>query len=116
MRRRSPYPLIWLLSCDNFRFWAGWNGSRLGNLSSIPSAAELHQVCYQVKAAARLPLDFRDYAASSSQARRMTLISSRVGWSGLGGRNLAAMRTRRSLAAMSAVDGWALVVYQGGSA
>jgi hypothetical protein len=61
-------------------------------------------------------LDFRDYAARSSQARRMTLISSGVGWLGRDALNLAAMRTRRSLPAMSAVDGWTLVVYQGARA
>ena len=43
----------------------------------------------------------------------MVLISSDVGWSGRDGRNLAVMMTRRSLTAMSAVDGWAFVVYQG---
>src|SRR6266567_8840728 len=64
----------------------------------------------------RESLDFRDYAARSSQARRMTLISSGVGWSGRDTLNLAAMMTRRSLAAMSAVDGWVLVVYQGARA
>jgi predicted RNA polymerase sigma factor len=41
------------------------------------------------------------------------LISSGVGWSGRDALNLAAMMTRRSLAAMSAVDGWALLAYQG---
>ena len=66
----------------------------------------------------RLPscLDFRGYAARSSQATRMTLISSGVGWSGRDALNLAAMMTRRSLPAMSAVEGWALVVYQGARA
>jgi hypothetical protein len=39
------------------------------------------------------------------------LISSGVGWSGRDALYLAAMMTRRSLAAMSAVDGWALLVY-----
>lgn len=58
-------------------------------------------------------LDFRGYAARSSQARQMTRNSSGVGWSGRVALNLAAMMTRRSLAAMSAVDGWVLVVYQG---
>jgi len=57
-------------------------------------------------------LGFRSYAAASSQARRRTLISSGVGWSGRDALNLAAMMTRRSLAAMSAVDGWALLAYQ----
>src|SRR5215472_6198739 len=61
-------------------------------------------------------LGFRGYAAASSQARRITLISSGVGWSGRDALNLAAMMTRRSLAAMSVVDGWALVVYQGARA
>ena len=61
-------------------------------------------------------LDFRGYAARSSQARRMMLISSGVGWPGRDARNLAAMRTRRSLLAMLAVDGRALVVYQGARA
>jgi NAD(P)-dependent dehydrogenase (short-subunit alcohol dehydrogenase family) len=42
-------------------------------------------------------LDFRGYAARSSQARRMALISSRVGWPGRHGLNRAAIRTRRSL-------------------
>jgi hypothetical protein len=46
-------------------------------------------------------------------SRRRMLISSGVGWSGRDARNLAAMRTRRSLPAMSAVDGWALLAYQG---
>jgi hypothetical protein len=61
-------------------------------------------------------LGFRSYAAASSQARRRTLISSGAGWSGRDAFNLAAMMTRRSLAAMSAVDGWAFVVYQGARA
>jgi hypothetical protein len=39
-----------------------------------------------------------------------------VGWLGRDALNLAAMRTRRSLPAMSAVDGWTLVVYQGARA
>src|SRR5271165_1778024 len=43
----------------------------------------------------------------------MALISSGVGWSGRDALNRAAMTTRRSLPAMSAVDGWALAVYQG---
>jgi len=47
---------------------------------------------------------------------RSMLISSGVGWSGRDTLNLAAMMTRRSLAAMSAVDGWALVAYQGARA
>jgi L-aminopeptidase/D-esterase-like protein len=34
---------------------AGWNGSRPDYPSSIPSAPELREVWYQVKAAARLP-------------------------------------------------------------
>src|SRR5207245_2861113 len=55
----------------------------------------------------------RGHAAASSQARRMAWISSHVGWSRRDGLNRAAMMTRRSLAAMSAVDGWVLVVYQG---
>ncbi len=46
----------------------------------------------------------------------MTLISSGVGWPGRDALNLAAMMTRRSLPAMSAVEGWALVVYQGARA
>src|SRR5713226_5841906 len=66
--------------------------------------------------ASSLPLDFRRYAARSSQAKRRTVISSGVGWSGRDALNLAAMMTRRSLAAMSAVDGWAFVVYQGARA
>src|SRR5215469_5663798 len=60
-----------------------------------------------------LALDFRGYAAASSQASRMAWSSARVGWSGRDGLNLAAMMTRRSLAVMSAVDGSALDVYQG---
>src|SRR5262245_11329831 len=64
----------------------------------------------------RRSLGFRGYAAASSQARRRTLISSGVGWSGRDALNLAAMMTRRSLAAMSAVDGWALLAYQGARA
>ena len=55
MRRRFPCLLICLLSCENFRFRTGWNGSRPGRLSSIPSAAELREVCYRVKVPARLP-------------------------------------------------------------
>ena len=47
-------PLVWLLSCGNFRFRAGWNGSRPGCLSSFPSTEELCEVCYRVKAPARL--------------------------------------------------------------
>src|SRR5712672_1595234 len=43
----------------------------------------------------------------------MALISSYVGWSGRSALNLAAMMTRRSLAAMSAVEGSVLAVYQG---
>ncbi len=34
---------------------AGWNGSRPGCISSFPSTEELREVCYQVKALARLP-------------------------------------------------------------
>jgi hypothetical protein len=60
-----------------------------------------------------ITLDFRSYAAASSQARRMTWISSGVGGWGRDARYFAVMRTRRSLPSMSAVDGWALVVYQG---
>ncbi|HYV32014.1 MAG TPA: hypothetical protein VEO53_13035, partial [Candidatus Binatia bacterium] len=60
-------------------------------------------------------LDFRDCAARFSQARRRTLISSGVGWSGRDALNLAAMMTRRSLAAMSVVAGSALLVYHGES-
>src|SRR5690348_4014960 len=63
-----------------------------------------------------LVLDFRGYAARSSQARRMTRISSGVGWSGRDALYLAAMMTRRSLAAMSAVEGWVLLAYQGARA
>src|ERR1035437_2260029 len=62
------------------------------------------------------PLDFRSYAAAVSQARWMAWISPGVGWSGRYGLNLAAMRTRRSLAVMSDVDGWVLVLYQGAAA
>src|SRR6266566_9747229 len=62
------------------------------------------------------PLDFRSYAARSSQARRMTLISSDVGWLVRDALNLATIRTRRSLEAMSAVDGWTFVLYQGARA
>src|SRR6266498_1965053 len=43
----------------------------------------------------------------------MVWISARVGCSGRAGRNLAAMRTRRSLVSMSAVEGLVLVRYQG---
>src|SRR5690348_2312128 len=43
----------------------------------------------------------------------MTFISSRAGWSGRDARNLAAMRTRRSLASMPTVQGWALLWYHG---
>src|SRR5207237_1643000 len=64
-------------------------------------------------AEARRSLDFRSYAAASSQASRMAWSSSHVGWSGRGALNLAAMRTRRSRAVMSLVDGSALLVYQG---
>ena len=46
----------------------------------------------------------------------MARISSRVGWSVRDGINLAAIRTRRSLPTMSAVDGRALVVYHGAGA
>ena len=53
------------------------------------------------------------HAAASSRARRMAWISSHVGWSRRDGLNRAAIRTRRSLAAMSAVDGWVLALYQG---
>src|SRR5712664_4046086 len=55
----------------------------------------------------RKTLDFRGYAAAasvSSQASRMAWISSHVGWSRRDGLNRAAIKTRRSLAAMSAVD------------
>ena len=52
-------------------------------------------------------LGFCGCAAASSQARRRALIPSGVGWSGRDALNLAAMMTRRSLAAMSAVGGWA---------
>ena len=55
----------------------------------------------------------RGHAAASSQARRMAWISSHVGRSRRDGLNRAVIRTRRSLAAMSAVDGWVLVLYQG---
>jgi len=58
-------------------------------------------------------LEFRRYAAGSSQARRMAWISVGVGCSGRAHRNLAAMRTRRSFASMSDVDGLVLVRYQG---
>src|SRR5262249_2751294 len=58
-------------------------------------------------------LKFRRYAAVSSQARRMVWISVRVGCSGRAGRYLVAMRTRRSLVCMSAVEGLVLVRYQG---
>ena len=62
-----------------------------------------------------LSLDFRSYAAAFSQARRRMLISVGVtGW-GPGRRNCAAMITRRSLASMSATEGWALSRYQGAS-
>jgi hypothetical protein len=57
-----------------------------------------------------------DHAAVSSQASRMASISAGVGWSGRAGRYLAAIRTRLSLAIMSEVDGWVLVVYQGSRA
>src|ERR1019366_6024038 len=50
-------------------------------------------------------LDFRSYAAAVSQARWMAWISPGVGWSVRYGLNLAAMRTRRSLAVMSDVGG-----------
>src|SRR6266446_4283621 len=43
----------------------------------------------------------------------MAWISAGSGWSGHTGLNLAAMMTRRSLAAMSAVDGSVFDVYQG---
>jgi hypothetical protein len=43
----------------------------------------------------------------------MAWISSGVGWSGRDALNLAAMRTRRSLPSMSAMDGWVLRAYQG---
>src|SRR4029077_9836770 len=72
--------------------------------------------CQPPRFGARFALGFRSYGAALSQARRRTLISSRVGWSGRDALNLAAMMTRRSLAAMSAVDGWALVVYKGARA
>src|SRR6266487_6799125 len=58
-------------------------------------------------------LEFHHYAAGFSQARRMAWISAGVGCSGRAHRNLAAIRTRRSLASMSAVDGWVFVRYQG---
>ena len=61
-------------------------------------------------------LYFRCYAAAFSQARRMAGTSSSVGWPGQDARNFAAMRTRRSLASISAVDGWDLVAYQGARA
>src|ERR1039457_4772882 len=46
----------------------------------------------------------------------MARISWGVGWSGRDSLNLAAMRTRRSLAVMSAVAGAVLVLYQGAAA
>ena len=46
----------------------------------------------------------------------MALISAGVSWSARGSRNFAAIRTRLSLAVMSAVDGSALVTYQGARA
>ena len=55
MRRRFPCLLIWPLSCGNLRFRAGWNSSRPSRLSSIPSAAELREVCYRVNGPVRLP-------------------------------------------------------------
>jgi hypothetical protein len=50
-----PCPLVWLLSCGNFKFRAAWNGSRPGCLSSFPGTEELREVCYQVKVPVRLP-------------------------------------------------------------
>jgi hypothetical protein len=43
----------------------GWNGSQPGHFSSIPSVAELREVCYQVKAAARLPEMISELHASA---------------------------------------------------
>ncbi len=83
-----------------------------------PDRAPVSHVCGSGAAFAhhRFKLDFRGYAARFSQARRRMLISSGVGWSGRDALNLAAMMTRRSLAAMPAVDGWALLAYQGARA
>jgi len=58
-------------------------------------------------------LDFRSYAATSSQARRMMPISCGVTGSGSARRNCAVMITRRSLKSMSRTEGWAFCRYQG---
>jgi len=65
MKRRIPSPLIRVLNCGNFRSRAGWNGSRPGRLSSLPRATELREVCYQARAAVRLPEMFSELHAST---------------------------------------------------
>ncbi len=97
------------LATYGFRAFLGRNwGCHLEVDALKASAIEVEILVYFPVA-----LDFRSYAAASSQASRMAWISWGVGWSGRVALNLAVMRTRRRVAAMSLVDGSALVVYQG---
>jgi hypothetical protein len=61
-----------------------------------------------------ISLDFRNYAATSSQARRRMVICWLVGGWGSYGRKLPAMITRRSLVNMSRTEDWALLVPDSG--